>query len=149
VAGEAPAAKVEYTAWLRNSKNTAPLLLHTMYRVKNLDATLRFYVDGLGMKMLDRIDIEARRATALFIGYTPDVCLELVNAWDAASPYSHGNGYGHIAVGVPDLAGIFTKLKAMGVEVIQRPMAIVEGGPLCSFVRDPDGYAVELVQTGE
>ena len=143
------ASEVNYTAWLRATKTATPKLLHTMLRIKDIDATLRFYVDGLGMRVLDRVDVPVRRATALFVGYGPDVCLELANRWETDSAYSHGTGYGHVAIGVPDVAAIFAKLEAMGVEVIQRPMALVENGPICTFVKDPDGYAVELVQTGD
>jgi lactoylglutathione lyase len=121
-----------------------------MIRVNDFDVALRFYVDGLGMKVLDRFDIESRRVTLLFIGYggyAEGGLLELTRGWDADGPYSHGTGYGHISIGVPDIAAMVAKLEAMGVEITSRPKALMAGGPSVAFVKDPDGYEIELIQT--
>ena len=137
--------------WAWGTHNSKPRMLHTMIRVKDFDAALRFYVDGLGMKQLsDRFDVETRRVTAVYLGfedYDAGGCLELVSRWDVDEPYTHGSGYGHIAVGTPDIEGMVAKLEAMGAEVTLRPTVLIEGGPLVAFVKDPEGYAVEFIQT--
>jgi lactoylglutathione lyase len=122
-----------------------------MARVTDFDAALRFYVEGFGMKVLmDKFHAEARRVTAMFLGFddfTVGGCLELAKNWDAKGPYSHGSGYADISIGVPDLAAMVTKLEAMGTEIGLRPTVLLEGGSRVAFVKDPDGHAVELVQT--
>jgi lactoylglutathione lyase len=110
---------------------------------------VRFYVDGLGMKLIDVFQIESRRLTAHFLGFEEgqqDGFLELAHYWDAEAPYTHGTGYGHVSVGAPDFFAAFERLKAMGAEVLSEPMRIFPGGPLLAMVKDPDGYAVEIVQ---
>ena len=141
--------KASTNNWVWGADATRPRFLHTMIRVRDFDASLRFYVDGLGMKVLDRFEIEARRVTAFFIGfggYEDGGCLELTHLWDVDA-YTHGTGYGHIAIGVPDLPGALAKLEAMGVEVTQRPVKYFADAPHLAFVKDPDGYSVELIQT--
>lgn len=137
--------------WVWGTEASKPRFLHTMIRVKDYDAAVRFYVDGLGMKQLgDRFDIETRRVTGVFLGfedYAAGGCVELVQNWDAAGPYSHGTGYGHISIGVPDIAAMVAKLEAMGREVTLRPTVLIAGGPRVAFVKDPDGYSLELIQT--
>jgi lactoylglutathione lyase len=140
-----------YTAWLRTKKIEKPMVLHTMLRVKDFDATLRFYVDILGMKVFDKIEITERRATAMFVGFEgleAGACLELIHPWDSKGAFTPGTGYGHVSVGVPDLLATFAKLESVGTEVIQSPGVVTEGAPFCAFVKDPDGYAVEIVQMG-
>jgi len=135
--------------WVWGSDDTAPRFLHTMIRVRDFEAALRFYIEGLGMHVLDRFDIPARRVTALFIGfgdYGSGGLLELTHIWDVDS-YTHGTGYGHISIGAPDLAATVAKLEAMGTEITLRPTVYYEGGPAIAFVKDPDGYSIELVQT--
>jgi len=122
-----------------------------MFRVKDLDKALKFYVDGVGMKPLgERFDVPVRRVSAIFIGfedYASGGCLELVHSWDQEEPYSHGTGYGHISVGVPDVEEMLDKLVAMGAETTLEPTVLIEGGPLVAFFKDPEGYSVELIQT--
>lgn len=137
--------------WVWGTHDSKPRFLHTMIRVKDLDASLRFYIDGLGMKKLDEpFDVPVRRVTAIFIGfesYAAGGCLELVNYWDAEGPYSHGSGYGHISIGVPDIDAMVARIEAMGAQFTLRPTVLLEGGPQVAFFKDPDGYMVELVQT--
>jgi lactoylglutathione lyase len=127
----------------------ASRVLHSMLRVKDPEATIRFYADGLGMKVLQRVDIEVKRATGMFLGYgadEPGRKLEFTSYWDAEAPYTHGSGYGHVAVGARDVMGTLARLEAMGVEVTERPAVLFAGAPLRAFVKDPDGYAVELIE---
>lgn len=136
--------------WVWGANASKPRLLHSMVRVKDVDAAIHFYVNGLGMKVLGRFEIETRRSTGVFLGfgdYDAGGVLELAQKWDHEGPYSHGSGYGHVAIGVPDMAATVAKLEAMGTEVTLRPKALIAGGPAVAFVKDPDGYEVELIQT--
>jgi lactoylglutathione lyase len=135
--------------WVWGEDEIKSRFLHAMVRVFDVDAALRFYVEGLGMTVLDKFDVEVRRSTGIFIGYDgyrQSALLELVNKWDDDQPYTHGTGYGHIAIGVPDLPATVEKLEGMGFEVTDQPRVLIAGGPLVAFVKDADGYAVELIQ---
>jgi lactoylglutathione lyase len=135
--------------WVGGTKESQPRFMHTMIRVKDVDAAVHFYTKGLGMKQLDRFEVEVRRATAQFLGFGDYYgwCLELVHNWDAKDPYSHGSGYGHIAIGVPDVTAMMAKLEAMGAETILQPTRLLEGAPDVALLKDPEGYSVELIQT--
>lgn len=144
---EEPPFNRDYWVWGENESQ--PRLLHAMVRVRDVDTALRFYVDGLGMKVLDRFDVPVRRSTGTFIGYDgyrQSALLELVSKWDQDEPYTHGTGYGHVAIGLPDLAATVAKLETMGYAVTDPPTVLLPGGPQVAFVRDADGYAVELIQ---
>jgi len=136
--------------WVWGDHAESPRVLHTMIRVRDFDAALHFYVDLLGMKILDRFEIPVRRVSAMFVGfdgYDAGGCLEIVRPWDTDGPYTHGTGYGHIAIGVPDVMATLDRLEADGVKVTTRPVMLLPGAPAVAFVEDPDGYAVELIQT--
>jgi lactoylglutathione lyase len=136
--------------WIWGKHETQPRLLHAMIRVRDLDRSLKFYCDGLGMSVLSRFDSEQGRFTLVFVSYTgfaDGPAIELTHNWDTSEDYSHGSGYGHVAVGVPDIHMMCDKLEGMGAKVSLRPKRIVEGAPELAFVKDPDGYAVELIQT--
>jgi lactoylglutathione lyase len=138
------------TLWVWGQDAVKPRVLHTMIRVKDFAAAVHFYVDLLGMKMLDRYEIPVRRVSAVFVGfdgYDVGGCIEIVRPWDSEGPFTHGTGYGHICIGVPDVVAMLDRLEANGVEVTTRPTILLPGGPCVAFVKDPDGYAVELVQT--
>lgn len=135
--------------WVCPAEEIRSRFMHTMIRVKDLEESLRFYVDVLGMKVLDRFDVEARRATALFVGfggYRDSAVLEIAQKWDQHEPYTHGTGYGHIALGVPDLPATIERIEKGGFEVVEKPKVIMADGPLVAFVRDADGFVVELIQ---
>jgi lactoylglutathione lyase len=86
----------------------------------------------------------------VFVGfndYTAGGIVELTRSWDFDGAYSHGSGYGHISIGVPDIVAMIAKLETMGMEITMRPKPLIAGGPRVAFVKDPDGYAVELIQT--
>lgn len=136
--------------WVWGVDETQPRFLHTMIRVREFEPALRFYIDGLGMKVLTRFSVERRRVDAMFIGYADYAhggLLELVRLWDHEGPHTHGSGYGHISVGVPDVEAVVSKLTAMGAELVTPPTVLISGGPIVAFVKDFDGYAIELIQT--
>jgi lactoylglutathione lyase len=134
--------------WVSDKADIKPRLLHTMLRVADFEQSLHFYVETLGMKVLDKFDVETRRATGLFIGYgdyRDSAVLELTRKWDVDS-YTHGDAFGHVALGVPDLAGMVQRIEQAGYEVIDQPTVLIEGGPTVAFAKDPDGFFVELIQ---
>ena len=137
--------------WAWGDADEAPRLLHSMIRIRDVDASLRFYRDGLGMTLLNRYDFEAGCFSILFLSFAGyrdgPSALELTYNWDRAEAYTHGSGYGHVAVGVPDVAAMFERLKAYGGVQETAPKRMMAGGPEIAFVRDPDGYAIELIQT--
>jgi lactoylglutathione lyase len=136
--------------WVWGANASKPRVLHSMVRVMDVDVAIRFYVNGLGMKVLGRFDVETRRSTGVYLGfgdYDAGGVLELAHKWDHKGPYTHGSGYGHISIGVPDLTTVVAKLESMGAEIATPPKILIPGGPAVAFVKDPDGYEIELVQT--
>ena len=128
-------------------------LLHTMIRVKDVDASLSFYCDQLGMVVRRRADYEEGRFSLIYLGYedeTEGAVLELTHNWDQGDDYSHGSGYGHIAIGADDIHGLCAKLQGAGVNVTRAPgpMANPDGQTSIeiAFIEDPDGYKIELIQ---
>jgi lactoylglutathione lyase len=124
-------------------------MLHTMLRVHDLEASLRFYTGLLGMKLLRRKDYPDGKFTLAFVGYGGEAdhtVIELTHNWGNA-PYQLGTGYGHIAIGVGDIYGACERLAAAGVK-IPRPAGPMKADPamVIAFVEDPDGYKVELIQ---
>jgi lactoylglutathione lyase len=129
-----------------------PRVMHTNMKIKDLDATFRFYVETLGMQVQERVDVEVRRATGVFLGFNDDDAgrqLELANYWETPEPYTHGTGYGHVAIGVPDVLATMDRLEAIGAPILRRPNPLFDGSPRVGFVKDPDGYEVELIETAE
>ena len=123
-------------------------MLHTMLRVANLDQSLHFYTQVLGMQLLRRQDYEEGRFTLAFVGYGPEesnTVLELTHNWDT-SAYDLGNAYGHIALGVPDAYAACDKIKARGGKVIREAGPMKHGKTVIAFVEDPDGYKIELIE---
>lgn len=123
-------------------------LLHTMLRVGNLERSLQFYCDVLGMTKLRQKDYPGGRFTLAFVGYGPEAetsVLELTHNWDTES-YEIGDGYGHVALGVDDIYATCDAIKARGGEVVREPGPMKHGTTVIAFVRDPDGYKVELIQ---
>lgn len=124
-------------------------MLHTMLRVYDLEKSIDFYTDKLGMKVLRRSDYEGGRFTLAFVGYGEEVdhtVLELTHNWDQEAPYELGDAYGHIAIGVPDIYGVCEKLEAAGVKIPRPPGPMKHGTTVIAFVEDPDGYKVELIE---
>lgn len=125
-------------------------LLHTMLRVGDLDRSIGFYTDVLGMRLLRREDFPDGRFTLAFVGYQDEAdgaVLELTHNWDTAS-YDLGNGYGHIALEVPDAYRACDEIRARGGKVVREAGPMKHGTTVIAFVEDPDGYKVELIQRG-
>lgn len=136
--------------WAWGENDQKPRLLHAMMRVRNLDASLRFYIDGLGMRLLDRYDIEGGRFSILFLSFAGyrdgEAAIELTWNWDQTENYSHGSGYGHVAIGVPDVPLMWERLALFGGKKGSAPKTMMPGAPQLAFVTDPDGYSIELIQ---
>lgn len=121
--------------------------LHTMLRVRDLDASLRFFVAALGLRELRRRDSEAGRYTLVFLGTgaAGDAAeIELTHNWDQAEPYATGRFFGHLAFEVDDIYATCATLEAAGVPVLRPP----RDGRM-AFVKSPDGQSVELLQRGD
>jgi lactoylglutathione lyase len=107
--------------WIWGTDATAPRILHSMIRVADLERSLAFYCGTLGMRVLSRVDVEAGRFSSVFISFAGDYAapaIELTWNWDHPANqegYSHGSGYGHVAIGIPDLHGFCAQLAAQGV----------------------------------
>jgi len=122
-------------------------LLHTMLRVGDLDRSLRFYTEVLGMRLLSRKDYPGGKFTLAFVGYgeNPDHAeLELTHNWETSS-YELGTAYGHIALGTDDIFGTVEKIRAAGGAITREPGPMKNGTTVIAFVQDPDGYKVELI----
>ncbi|MEM7065191.1 MAG: lactoylglutathione lyase [Cyanobacteria bacterium P01_B01_bin.77] len=123
-------------------------LLHTMLRVGDLDRSLQFYCDVLGMTLLRQKEYPGGKFTLAFVGYGDErdhSVLELTYNWGVES-YDLGDGYGHIALGVDDIYGTCEAIKARGGKVVREPGPMKHGSTVIAFVSDPDGYKVELIQ---
>ena len=119
--------------------------LHTMVRVTDLEQSLRFYCDHLGLKELRRVDVEAGRFTLVFLGAeeNPEAQLELTHNWDPEE-LTGGRNFGHLAYNVEDIYQICQKLMDAGVTINRPP----RDGHM-AFVRSPDGISIELLQAGK
>ena len=123
-------------------------LLHTMLRVGNLEESLKFYCELLGMKLLRKKDYPGGEFTLAFVGYGSEsdhTVLELTYNW-GTQKYDLGSAYGHIAIGVDDIYGTCEEIKARGGKVVREPGPMKHGSTVIAFVEDPDGYKVELIQ---
>lgn len=124
-------------------------LLHTMLRVGDLDRSLAFYTEILGMRLLRRHDFPEGKFTLAFVGYQDEqdgAVLELTHNWGVES-YELGTAYGHIALAVPDAAKACEQIRARGGKVVREAGPMMHGTTVIAFVEDPDGYKVELIQT--
>jgi lactoylglutathione lyase len=121
-------------------------LIHTCYRVLDPDASVAFY-EKLGFEVLMRMPIRDE-ATNIFMGLPGDGArLELTHNHDVTEPDEVGTGYGHIAITVEDLDGALERLAGLGIEPERPPYSVREGGSRLCFVRDPDDYRIELIET--
>jgi lactoylglutathione lyase len=123
--------------------------LHTMLRVRDLDKSVAFYSVLLGMKELRRREVPGGRYTLCFMGSdsNPEQAeLELTYNWDQTEPYTVGTGFGHLAVGVPDVAAACEAVKKGGGKVTREAGPVQHGTTIIAFVEDPDGYKTELIQ---
>ena len=125
-------------------------VLHTMIRVGDLDRSIKFYTDVLGMKLLRRKDYPDGKFTLAFVGYGPETehaVVELTYNWGTGK-YDLGNGFGHIALEVDDVYKACTDIKTRGGKVTREAGPMKHGSTVIAFVEDPDGYKIELIQRG-
>lgn len=123
-------------------------ILHTMLRVGDLERSLKFYTEVLGMRMLRRQDYPDGKFTLAFVGYGAEseaAVLELTHNWDTSS-YELGNGYGHVAIEVDDAYAACDEIKRRGGVVTREAGPMKHGRTVIAFVQDPDGYKIELIQ---
>ncbi|WP_321860046.1 lactoylglutathione lyase [Burkholderia cenocepacia] len=123
-------------------------LLHTMLRVGDLDRSIKFYTELLGMKLLRREDYPEGKFTLAFVGYEDEstgTVIELTHNWETPS-YDLGNGFGHLAVAVEDAYAACEKIKAQGGKVTREAGPMKHGTTVIAFVEDPDGYKIEFIQ---
>ena len=123
-------------------------LLHTMLRVGDLERSIAFYTEVLGMQLLRRQDYPEGRFTLAFVGYGEEhaqTVIELTHNWDT-SAYDLGNGFGHIAVEVTDAAAACDAVRAKGGKVTREAGPMKHGTTVIAFVEDPDGYKIEFIQ---
>ena len=123
-------------------------LLHTMLRVSDLERSLAFYTDVLGMKLLRRREYPSGRFTLAFVGYGDErdhTVLELTHNWDIDT-YTLGDAYGHIALGVDDIRSTCAGMADKGGRVVREPGPMKHGSTVIAFVEDPDGYKIELIE---
>ena len=123
-------------------------LLHTMIRVGDLERSIAFYTGILGMKVLRRKDYPDGKFTLAFVGYGDEAdhtVIELTHNWDTKS-YEVGNGFGHLAVSVPDAYKACEMVRAKGGKVTREAGPMKHGTTVIAFVEDPDGYKIEFIQ---
>ncbi|WP_240946200.1 lactoylglutathione lyase [Pseudomaricurvus alkylphenolicus] len=122
-------------------------LLHTMLRVVDLEASIAFYTDIMGMTLLRRKDYPEGKFTLAFLGYGDEAAntvLELTHNWDTDS-YDLGTAYGHIAIEVDDVYAACERIRNGGGKVVREAGPMQHGSTILAFVEDPDGYKVELL----
>ena len=142
------------TAFIPSSNALPSRVLYSMIRVADLDHSIGFYIDALGMRELKRETFTEGRFTLVFMGYGDDASsatIELTHNWDQDA-YTHGSGYGHVALAVEDIYAACERLEILGVAVTRKagPMthAVDETGEreVIAFIKDPDGYTIELIE---
>jgi lactoylglutathione lyase len=125
-------------------------VLHTMIRVGDLDRSIKFYTDVLGMQLLRRKDYPDGKFTLAFVGYGPETehaVVELTYNW-GVDKYDLGNAFGHIALEVDDVYKACDDIKKRGGKVTREAGPMKHGSTVIAFVEDPDGYKIELIQRG-
>ena len=123
-------------------------LLHTMIRVNDLDESLRFYCEALGMRLLRKKDYPNGRFTLAFVGFGEEdnhTVIELTHNWDAKA-YELGTAFGHLAIGVEDIYETCDVLRGRGAKIVREPGPMKFGSTVIAFLEDPNGYRIELIQ---
>lgn len=125
-------------------------ILHTMLRVGDLQRSIKFYTEILGMTVLRQEDYPDGKFTLAFVGYgkeSANTVLELTHNWDTSS-YDLGKGFGHIAIEVDDAYQACEAVKAAGGKVVREAGPMMHGTTVIAFIEDPDGYKIEFIQKG-
>ena len=123
-------------------------LLHTMIRVADLDKSIAFYTEVLGMKLLRKSVNEEYKYTLAFVGYGDEKnhsVIELTYNWGTES-YDHGNAFGHLAIGADDIYATCEEIRKTDAKIVREPGPVKGGTTHIAFVEDPDGYKIELIQ---
>lgn len=123
-------------------------ILHTMLRVGNLDRSIAFYRDVMGMELFSRKDYPEGKFTLAFLGYArnPEQAeIELTFNWETTS-YELGTAYGHVALGVDDIHAVCERIREAGGKITREPGPMKHGTTVIAFVQDPDGYKIELIE---
>ncbi len=123
-------------------------ILHTMLRVGDLDKSLAFYTEVLGMRLLRRNDYAEGKFTLAFVGFQEEedgTVIELTHNW-GVDHYEIGTGYGHIALAVDDAHAACAEIKSRGGKVTREAGPMKGGTTVIAFVEDPDGYKIELIE---
>ncbi len=123
-------------------------ILHTMLRVTNMDESINFYSTIFNMKLLRKMDFPDGKFTLAFLGYgdeSTNTVIELTHNWETDS-YEMGNAYGHIAISVDDAYKACDEISAKGGEVVRPAGPMKHGSTVIAFVKDPDGYMIELIE---
>lgn len=124
--------------------------LHTMIRVFDLEKSISFYTEILGMKVIRRSEYPDGKFTNVFVGYGDEkenTVIELTYNWDPEERYDLGTGFGHLALGVPDIYKTCEDLRAAGAAICREPGPMKHGTTVIAFIEDPDGYKIELIET--
>jgi lactoylglutathione lyase len=120
-------------------------IVHTMYRVLDTDRSVEWYRTVFGWDIVRQTHL-GDRALNTFVGPDGNDILELTMNYGRTEPYEQGEAYGHIAVEVPDLDGLLARLETRGIRPEKPPFVVRENGPRLCFIRDPDGYRIELTE---
>ncbi len=125
-------------------------ILHTMIRVGDLQRSIDFYTRIMGMKLLRQVDMPEQKYSVTFLGYgegNKDGSTEIELTYNyGVTSYEMGNAFGHLAIGVPDVAATCAAIKAAGGNVVREAGPLKGGTTIIAFVQDPDGYKIELIQ---
>ena len=123
-------------------------ILHSMIRVNDLEESIKFYSEVLGMKLLREKEYPEGKFSLAFLGYgkeTENTVIELTYNWDT-NDYEQGNAFGHIAIEVDDIYKVCEEIKSNGVKVIRDPGPMMGSRLLLAFIEDPNGYKIELIE---
>ena len=125
-------------------------ILHSMIRVNNLEESIKFYIQVLGMNLLREKEYPEGKFSLAFLGYgkeTEETVIELTYNWDK-SEYEHGNAFGHIAIEVDDIYQFCEEIKNKGAKIIRDPGPMMGSKLVLAFIEDPNGYKIELIEKG-
>jgi len=123
-------------------------ILHTMLRVRDLEKSIGFYTQVLGMQLLRQMEFPEGRFTLAFVGFGPETeqaVIELTYNWDTHD-YTMGDAFGHIAIAVDDVYAACDRIRESGGHVVREPGPMKHGNTVLAFIEDPDGYKIELLQ---